>query len=162
FIKFDLSTLPSGTKGANVKKATLKLFVGSVSAIGSFDVQRVTGTWTEGTIKYSNTPGFASLGLLPVVLGTTDVNDYKTVDITDLVKAWLDSDCSIVSTFPTCAPNNGIALVPVATSGLNVALNSKENANTSHDPALEITLVTVGPTGPTGPSGPTGAQGLTG
>ena len=87
FIKFDL-LMPPGTTGANVKKAILKLFVGLVSAPGSFEVQRVTGVWTEGFIKYSNAPGSASLST-PVFgsVATTDLNDYKTIDITDLVKA---------------------------------------------------------------------------
>src|SRR2546425_7404240 len=39
FIKFDLlSTLPSGLTGADVKKATLKVFVNQVSTAGSFQV----------------------------------------------------------------------------------------------------------------------------
>src|SRR5207237_369812 len=53
FIKFDLSTLPLGTTGTDVKKATLKLFVDKVTTNGSFEVKRVTGTWTEGSITHN-------------------------------------------------------------------------------------------------------------
>ena len=41
-IKFSLSTLPTGTVGADISKATLTLFVASMEAAGSFDVVRVT------------------------------------------------------------------------------------------------------------------------
>ena len=41
FIRFDLSTLPSGTTAADVKKATLKLFANKVPAAGTFEVRQV-------------------------------------------------------------------------------------------------------------------------
>jgi hypothetical protein len=79
-----------------------------------------------------------------------DQDDYKAIEITSLVKDWLNGDLG----------NNGIVLVPLAS--LSAELNSKENANTSHDSALEIILGSVGPTGPTGPTGATGTTGATG
>ena len=38
FIQFDLSSLPAGFTGANISKATLKVFVNSVTTAGSFNV----------------------------------------------------------------------------------------------------------------------------
>src|SRR5213594_892571 len=43
FLKFDLSSLPAGITGADVQKATLKVFVDSVTSGGSVEVRRVTG-----------------------------------------------------------------------------------------------------------------------
>ena len=99
FLKFDLSTLPSGTLATDVKKATLKFFVDQVTTIGSFEVRRVTGTWTEAGITNNNAPGSVPLSpVVTVTLTTADLNDYKEIEITGLVKAWLDT--------PSTTPNS--------------------------------------------------------
>lgn len=56
-------------------------------------------------------------------------------------------------------PNNGLALV---SSGASFAVDSKENAFTSHEPQLVLTLVDQGPAGATGPQGPQGVAGPVG
>src|SRR3989442_10851995 len=61
FIKFDLSTLPSGITGADVKKATLKVFVNKVLSTGSFQVWRVADLWTEAGITHNNAPPLEAL-----------------------------------------------------------------------------------------------------
>src|SRR5688500_15584865 len=51
FIKFDLSTLPTLPDGGNnIEKATLKLYLNKLSKLGSFDLHRVDGSWTEGSL----------------------------------------------------------------------------------------------------------------
>ena len=42
FIKFDLSTLPPGTTGSEITRATLMVFVDAVKVPGSLDVRQVT------------------------------------------------------------------------------------------------------------------------
>jgi hypothetical protein len=53
FIRFDLTAVPSGDTGASIAKATLKLYVNSVTTAGSFNVDDVTGTWVEKTITHN-------------------------------------------------------------------------------------------------------------
>ena len=56
YIRFDLSSIPADYSGANIPKATLKLYVNSVTATGSFNVDYVTGTWAENTITADLAP----------------------------------------------------------------------------------------------------------
>src|ERR1035437_6387616 len=56
FIRFDLTAVPAGYTGASIAKATLKLYVNSVTTAGSFNVDLVNGTWIEKTIDHSNEP----------------------------------------------------------------------------------------------------------
>jgi len=153
FLRFDFSTLPSVT-GADVRKATLTVFLSSVSAAGSFSVKLVTGAWDEGTITQNTIPPKVATTIPSIHVLTTDAGSFATIDITSLVQGWLD----------TPASNFGLALVPV--DSLQITLNSKENTAESHQARVDIVLVTgngpAGPTGATGPAGPTGATGPTG
>lgn len=56
YIRFDLSSLPAGTTGSGVSKATLTLYVNAVNLLGSFDVMRVTSSWSESTITSRRKP----------------------------------------------------------------------------------------------------------
>ena len=47
YLRFNLDTLPAGTTGDDVAKATLLLFVDEVQSQGSFQVHRMLGTWNE-------------------------------------------------------------------------------------------------------------------
>ena len=133
YVQFDLSTLPTGTTGSDVAKATLTLGVNSVPKAGSFDVFRVTSAWTEATINAVAAPTLnGSPEVSAVPLAVTDKGDFKTIDVTQLVKDWLDN----------VLPNNGIALVPNA-AGVSAVFDSKESTTTSHEPQLDIELGAV-------------------
>ena len=154
YIKFKLTTsLPSGTAAGNVAKATLKLYVSSLSVPGSFDVYRVTGSWNEGTITQATAPSLGGLEAYGVPVSVN--NAFVAIDVTQLVKDWLSGSAN------GGIANNGIAIVP-NTSGAVLAFDSKESNATSHEPRLEIILVNQGPQGPAGPIGPSGPQGATG
>jgi hypothetical protein len=56
FAQFDLSTLPSGTTGADIEKATFRLFVRNVMTPGDMDVHLVTSSWDEATLSFNNSP----------------------------------------------------------------------------------------------------------
>src|SRR5271156_5877022 len=56
YIQFDLSSIPSGYTGSDITKATLKLYVNAVTKAGSFNVDYVNGTWSEGTITANLAP----------------------------------------------------------------------------------------------------------
>jgi hypothetical protein len=51
YIQFDLASIPST---ASISQATLKLYVNSVTTVGSFNLDYVNGTWAENTIDGSS------------------------------------------------------------------------------------------------------------
>jgi hypothetical protein len=126
YIQFDLSSIPSSYTGANVTKASLKLFVQSMVSPGSFNVDLVNGSWTEFKIAYNNAPALGTTVASNIPLTTANINDYVIVDVTSAVQDWLDGSQA----------NDGIALV--ANSGLDVSFDSKENTTTSHPAELDI------------------------
>lgn len=142
YVRFDLSPLPASLSGADIEQATLALWVADLRRSGELSLHRVLEDWDEGELTAGNAPlvdtAFATLSV-----PNDSENDYLTVDVTDLLRAWLDGE-----------PNQGIALLP---QGIRVKLDSKENFRTSHP--MEIKLATVGLAGPEGPQGEPGPQG---
>ena len=129
FFKFKLTpNLPPGTTGGRIGKATLKFYVGTVTTAGTFDVFRVTGVWDEATVTGNTAPPIGTLESA-ISVDATHTNQWVTLDVTQLVKDWLDG----------ILPNEGIALVANGGVG-NVLFNSKENQTTSHESRLEIVL----------------------
>jgi len=85
YIQFDLSAIPSSYTGANVTKASLKLFVNYISAVGgSFNVDLANGSWTELGITYNN-PTLGTTIASSIPLTKANVNNYVIVDVTSAV-----------------------------------------------------------------------------
>ncbi len=147
FIRFDLTAVPAGYTGSQVAKATLKLYVNSITTPGSFDVNLVAGTWKERTITYNRQPPITTTIASSVPLSTASRETYVEIDITSTVQGWLDGT----------EPNDGIALV--ANSPLVASFTTKEATSTSHSPEVDIVFVGSGAQGPQGPAGPQGLQG---
>src|SRR5271157_807228 len=82
FIRFDLTAVPAGYAGSSVAKATLKLYVNSVTTAGSFNVDYVTGTWSEQTIKYNLQPAIGTTIAASVPLTTASKGKYVEIDLT--------------------------------------------------------------------------------
>jgi hypothetical protein len=154
FLKFSLGTLPAGTAASDVTHARLRFWVnGNSTFAGSITLSPVTAAWDEYTLKDTATGsltfGAPKLSELPV----NSVSNFVSIDVTDWVKAWLAG--TLV--------NEGIVVEPSAsTTFLNLAFDSKESNQTSHEPRLEIALSKIGPVGPIGPMGSPGPQGVTG
>jgi hypothetical protein len=129
YIQFNLSSIPSGYTGADITKATLKLYVNAVTKAGSFNVDYVNGTWSEGTIDANNAPALGSTIVASVPLTTADKNQYVIIDITAALQAWLNGSQA----------NDGVALV--GNSPLNASFDSKESTTTSHSAELDIVFV---------------------
>jgi hypothetical protein len=144
FIRFDLTAVPSGYTGSSIAKATLKLYMNSVTTAGSLNVDYVTGTWAENKITYNMQPTIGTTIAASVPLATANKAKYVEIDITAALVAWLNGT----------QPNDGIALV--ANSPLVATFDSKENTSASHPPELDI--VYAGIAGVTTASG----SGLTG
>jgi hypothetical protein len=154
FLKFTLATLPPGTTANDVSHARLRFWVNSNSTIaGSITLSPVTTPWDEYTLK-DNSTGSVTLGQPKLSeLPVNSLDNFVSIDVTTWVKAWLSG--TLV--------NEGIAVeASSSTSLLNLAFDSKESNETSHEPRLEITLTRTGPTGPAGPAGPPGIVGPVG
>jgi hypothetical protein len=145
YIQFDLSSIPSGYTGANIAQATLKLYVNGVPTAGSFNVDYVSGSWSEGTITANNAPAPGSTIASSVSLTSAETNHYILIDITTALVAWLDGT----------QPNNGIALV--GNSPINASFDSKENTGASHPPELDIVFAGGGGGGIVGVETPSGS-----
>ena len=154
FLKFSLATLPPGTTASDVSHARLRFWLNSDStAVGSISLNPITTAWDEFTLKDSSTGsltfGLPKLAELPV----NSINNFVSIDVTDWVKAWLNG--TLV--------NEGIEIEASATTTvLNLAFDSKESNQTSHEPRLEVSLSRTGPAGPPGPAGWPGPPGATG
>lgn len=129
YLKFDLSNLPPGTSANDVAKVTLRLWVNTVTTPGSFDIRRITGVWNESTLTSNTAPSLGSLDISGVTITAQDVDSFVTVDLTPLVKDWING----------IVPNNGLAIVANAVN-TNIRFDSKENGQTSHEARLEIRL----------------------
>ncbi|HVO26807.1 MAG TPA: DNRLRE domain-containing protein [Candidatus Margulisiibacteriota bacterium] len=131
YLQFDLSTLPAGTTGNDIAKATLTVGVNKITHAGAVDVVRITSAWTEAGVTAARAPSLGAPPEATLSVTAADKNDFRAIDVTQLVKDWLD----------TVLPNNGLALVPNP-AGISVQFDSKESTGTSHWPQLEISLVT--------------------
>jgi len=144
-IRFDLSTLPAGTLGTDIRKATLSLWVNRVGVAGNIEVAAVNySVWQENTATYNN---FSESGGAPTTVQVTDAGRWILVDITALVQGWQTSP----------ETNNGLVISGAASSPATIFLDSKENTATSHPAHLDITL--AGPAGPKGDPGSPGEAG---
>jgi hypothetical protein len=149
FVQFDLSTLPAGTTSAQIAKATITLYVSKINSAGALEIRPVTGNWNEYSLTYANAPVRGAVAGNSTVVSKPAT--FVTVDVTALVKSWIDAPSS----------NHGVAIqAATATPMTFVAIDSKENNVTSHPAALDVTLASVqGAAGPQGPQGPQGVAG---
>jgi hypothetical protein len=150
FARFDLSTLPAGVTGAEIAKATLRLWISDLQNEGSIDLHVVQGPWNEATITANNDPALGA-AFATRAIANADESKFVTVDVTTLVRDWVDG----------LVANNGIAILPSAADNIRLTLDSKENTGTSHPMEIEVALF-GGPQGPEGPQGAIGPQGATG
>jgi len=123
YIQFNLASIPSG---ASITQATLKLYVNSVTAAGSFNVDYVNSAWSEGTIDWNNAPSLGTTIASSVPVVTADKNQYLLINVTSALQAWLNGS----------ETNNGIALV--ANGSTNLTFDSKENTTTSHPAEIDV------------------------
>jgi hypothetical protein len=127
FLRFSLE-VPAGTAGSHVGQATLKLFVRNVRTTGQIGIHRVTGAWSERNVNDATAPAVGAQEGEPVVVAQAHERGWVTVDVTQLVRDWLDN----------IAINDGVAFVGIGTT--DIVLDSKENTATGHEPVLEIVL----------------------
>jgi hypothetical protein len=126
YIQFDLSSIPAGYTGANLAKATLKLYVNALTTAGNFNVDFVNGSWSENKITANMAPALGGTIVASVPLTNANKQSYINVDVTSALAAWLNGSQA----------NNGIALV--ANSQLSASFDSNENTAQSHPAELDV------------------------
>jgi Tfp pilus assembly protein PilX len=144
-IQFNLPAIPAG---ARIQSAQLELYhkntIGGATDPGA-TVYRVTRDWVEGTksgtgiadgatwdkwdgsANWTSAGGDYDLSAVASSAITTATGDWESWDIKTLVQGWVDGSY----------PNNGLLLKGSGT--VNVTFASKENADPTLHPKLEIT-----------------------
>lgn len=141
YVRFEIAgTLPAGTKGDDLAKATLSFYVSKVATAGKLDLHPILGEWDELTITGNNAPQIGASVLTTPQIDKQAQGNYVVVDVTSLVKQWLGD-----GTGQNALPNYGFALTPHPIDPdtpelANISFDSKENPQTSHDAALSIQL----------------------
>jgi hypothetical protein len=130
YLKFKLTpTVPVGTQGSDISKATLKIYVGNVTTAGAIDVVQLAETWQEKNITSRNAPAIGDLIASSVVVDLNRKGQFLLIDVTSAVRQWLDS-----------STNFGLALI--AHDAASITFDSKENSQTSHEPELITSPIT--------------------
>jgi hypothetical protein len=139
YVKFKLaSTLPVGTPGAQVARATIKLYVNDVGVAGTIDIYQAGGPWKEQTITAGNAPPLGVLIAEAVPVQSDMKGKFLVIDVTSAVQEWLGTDGSGSGG----TANYGVVLV--ARNGAKATFDSKENLLTSHEPGLNVQLKSGG------------------
>src|SRR5438132_546689 len=107
YLKFKLSsTLPSGTPGSSVSRATIKLYIGAIKAPGTLDVYQLDSNWSETTVA-SAPPSLGGILQAGVPIQSDQKEKFLVIDVTAAVQQWLGAD----GLGTGGAPNYGVALV---------------------------------------------------
>jgi hypothetical protein len=149
-IQFDLTHLPAGLTAAQVQKATLTVFVDTVTTGGTINVDTVSSSTPWGELTVNGNSGISPGSAVATAVPVTAVNTFIAMDATAAVQGWITAPSS----------NNGFMIL--ANGSTSVQFDSKENTATSHPATLTLVLVNTGATGAIGPTGATGPTGLTG
>lgn len=131
YVQFELDALVPDVKPGDIRKATLRLWVGKVGKPGTLRIS-ATGDGTtlldETTIANATAPApGAALGTFAV--SKDDTNTFVTIDVTPVVTA--------LALSPASRPAFIIAQ-SVPDDGTAVCFDSKENIATGHYPQLQL------------------------
>ena len=122
--RFDLSDIPAG---ALVTDAELRLRVTGEDDSGQpVDIYRVTDSWAESTVNWSNTGNDYDAGTVHASF-TPDSKGWVFIDITDLVQAWVCEEFS----------NDGFMLIPTSADEVS-RYTSREWGTTGQRPRLRV------------------------
>jgi YVTN family beta-propeller protein len=155
-LRLNLSGLPAGTVGVDIARANLLLWVDDVKTAGVVSVVQALSAWNELTVTFNTAPAFSASPNVNV--SVTAGTRYVLVDITPLVRQWVDTPSS----------NYGVA-VRVASSAPGTRVNFvSADADDAIGASAMLDITLNGPAGPAGaigapgPMGATGATGATG
>lgn len=125
YFKFDTSQLV-GLDSQNITSARVFFYLNFLDGLGEVNFMSVDSGWDETTLTWNNAP--AALNFIESkALTVADEGKYFSVDITGLVKSWVDG-----------APNNGIAILPTIGTGVIARIASKENSDISANAYISV------------------------
>lgn len=147
YLRFGLdSVLPQGIGAPQIGKATLRLYdrrhdlITLAAVRANFAVLPITEPWDEHLLTATNAPATGPVVKLfsPPVLFDTN-GGFIDVDLTELVRDWISG----------ARPNHGLAIRSARLEDQLggspfpnwLAVDSKENTATSHEPRLQIVLL---------------------
>ena len=120
--------------GATVVSAVAKIFVTNTNETGPVTVHQATADWSEATVNWDNINTGYDSSALATIPADPPVGQYVLVNITPLVQGWINGS----------TVNQGIMLL--SDIFLDTAkFSSKEYANASQRPLLEITTTSSTP-----------------
>lgn len=123
-IQFDLSSIPSG---AIIQDAEMKLTYATTQETTTFNIHRLTSSWSENTITWNTTYSYISTSYGSMTAWHTSPEIYVPLDAA--VTDWIENGYN----------NYGVLLKWKSGSG-NCNFESKETASTSgEEPSLEVT-----------------------
>ncbi|HQO21198.1 MAG TPA: DNRLRE domain-containing protein [Acidobacteriota bacterium] len=126
-VMFDLSAIP---EDSTINTATLELYASSAPTTGlTLNVHRITGTWTEPGVTWTNQPAYNSTVDASLAGGTT--TGWKIWNIASLVQDWVDGT----------SDNYGLIVkgsVENDKTAVTYAFASKENGTSGNRPILRI------------------------
>jgi hypothetical protein len=134
-IKFDLSSIPTN---ANITSATLYLYSQDNKTGQLTSLYRVTSNWNENTVTWLSwgLPGGDFDSTTSYFTFIPDQNNCMlTMDITNLVRAWVDRTY----------PNYGLMLYSTGPNHI-IKYSSKEDGTASKQPKLNIVYSPPTPT----------------
>ena len=134
-LEFDLSSIPHG---ATINSAKLSLYSfdspsnGSHSTLSGSNesvLNRLTSSWDENTVNWSNQPSFTIQNQVILAESTNEIQNYLDIDVTSLVQDMVDN------------PNNSFGfLLKLVTEDYYRAMifASSDNTDSSLHPKLEV------------------------
>ncbi len=128
FVRFDLSALPDGVQDTDVESATLRLWVNRVEEPGSIDLHFVLDEWEENALTAE--PILTTVPVGAFSIGAEDGSGFVEVDVTELVRHWLDDP----------ELNFGLALAPRRSDAIGVSMDSREVPETDRRMTIEVKL----------------------
>ncbi len=118
-LQFDIADmLPSGTTAAQVLRAQLIVFPDTITTGGKVNLYQVTSAWSESSVTYATKPTVASTVVATASIGGKQFSFLRCNPL--WFRNWIT----------TPASNFGMELQASGTT--NIAIDSKENTNTSH------------------------------
>jgi uncharacterized repeat protein (TIGR01451 family) len=122
--------LPAIASGEAIVSASLKLWVTRAdNKVAS--VHRVTDSWTESTVTWTNTGSDFDAASIATFTPST-ASAYATIDITSLVQAWYGGTYA----------NEGL-IVRTSATDVDIKFTSREWATTTQRPELVITTAPI-------------------